>query len=169
MYTLGLFNVDLADPPPPIDPYVLYGWSPSRTKMLPKSSLGPVLFGLTVVLRWSSFDFILVSRRDTHTQSFDHPSIQLYLITRRNPRLWPGNDILQRFLHDFDLELGSISKISIRMYFDLFDALNVVSKCTNNVFSQGKYVKQICQNSCQRLQSSGCHGLRSEFSNTFLS
>ena len=47
------FSTKLADPPPPIDPYVLIlnGWSPSRTKMLPKSSLGPVLFGLTVVLR----------------------------------------------------------------------------------------------------------------------
>ena len=39
----------------------------------------------------------------------------------------------------------------------------------NTSFSEGNYVEQIPQNSCQQIQNSGCQSLRIEFSNTFLS
>ena len=48
-------------------------------------------------------------------------------------------------------------------------ALKVVSKSTHNVFSQRWYADQSTQNSRIQFQNSGCQGLRTAFSNTFLS
>ena len=45
----------------------------------------------------------------------------------------------------------------------------VLPKSTHNVFSQSQHADQNMQNSCLHLENSGCQGLRTVFSNTFLS
>ena len=57
----------------------------------------------------------------------------------------------------------SITFLSLKL------ALKVVTKCTDNVLSQSQYADQHTKNLCLQLQNSGCQGLRTVFSNIFLS